>query len=216
MINSGTEVQGKVGGLSVQGPISVFQGYGQLTLDKVLPLDVNSSLKLWIHDEKAGLNTMETFKRCFRVPESAEGKELRTSLVWTDPPAALGAFFALVNNLDLSLSHVESGKIFLGNGLFYTDTQGENHAEWDILNNVEQVRLSSSSAGYYLLQVHGTHVPQGPQSFATVINGVFEPVDLSFCSSLSMILPHYEFFTNFVISLPKKLFYQWKMCRWIL
>jgi hypothetical protein len=185
LINSGEEVDGKVGDLLVEGPISVFQGFGQIRLDKVLPLG-DHLLKFWFRDLKGsdGLQTMDTFRSCFKISEQEKGHELRASLVWTDPPAANGAFFALVNNLDLSLSHVESNSVYLGNGIYYTDTRGKNHIEWDFINNVEQVRLEAANSGHYLLQVHGTHVPQGPQPFAVVMNGAFEQVDVSKCSSL--------------------------------
>eukprot|EP00475_Leptophrys_vorax_P003770 TRINITY_DN12201_c0_g1_i4.p1 TRINITY_DN12201_c0_g1~~TRINITY_DN12201_c0_g1_i4.p1 ORF type:complete len:399 (+),score=66.33 TRINITY_DN12201_c0_g1_i4:695-1891(+) len=184
LINSAHPVSGMIGKTQITGPISVYQGYGEVQLDRALYFEGTQNPKLWVEDSQE-LRTNEDFETCLNVSQISQEYEFRTTLAWTDPPGHLGSFYAVINNLDLSVTHVSSSSVSLGNNLGYTDSQGNWHEEWDSINNVEQVRLSEGQPGYYLVRVSGTHVPQGPQRFALVSNGQIKEVPLSNCGSLT-------------------------------
>jgi len=92
--------------------------------------------------------------------------ELNITIAWDDPAATPNVSTALVNDLDLIV----------------IDPDGVRHYPWtlnpadpnadavrtqeDHLNNIEQVFVSDPTPGDWQIQIRGTQVPQGPQSFA--------------------------------------------------
>lgn len=104
---------------------------------------------------------------------------LRVTLAWTDAPAAVNANPALVNDLDLEVIHLSTGRVYKGNhfiGGF--SAEGGNY---DSLNNVECVYLRRAAAGdEYEVRVIASHLradarpPYGTalpwQDFALVID----------------------------------------------
>lgn len=95
--------------------------------------------------------------------------ELKVTLVWDDPVAALNAATQLVNNLDLELvapnGDVQQPWVLDPNNPANAATRGV-----DNLNNVEQVLVQNPAAGTWQLRVRGTNVPSGPQRFSLVSN----------------------------------------------
>eukprot|EP01060_Flectonema_neradi_P015470 TRINITY_DN2208_c0_g2_i1.p1 TRINITY_DN2208_c0_g2~~TRINITY_DN2208_c0_g2_i1.p1 ORF type:complete len:1303 (+),score=236.34 TRINITY_DN2208_c0_g2_i1:75-3911(+) len=83
----------------------------------------------------------------------ATGRDVRATLVWTDPPAAEGATKALVNDLDLVVE--------LPNGTLVYPRHNSGTGTFDRKNVVEQVRIPSSEveSGTYRVFVYGFHVP---------------------------------------------------------
>jgi subtilisin family serine protease/subtilisin-like proprotein convertase family protein len=69
---------------------------------------------------------------------------LRATLVWTDPPGNPGAGIKLVNDLDLIVTNLDSGQVYLGNGIpvgfDFNQAIGTNASvQFDFVNNVENV-----------------------------------------------------------------------------
>jgi subtilisin family serine protease len=102
----------------------------------------------------------------FTVNVSATDPQLKITVVWDDAAGTPNVSPALVNDLDLIV----------------TDPNGVRHYPWtldpanpsasarrdreDHLNNIEQVQVDNPTPGTWLVEVRGTEVPVGPQSFA--------------------------------------------------
>eukprot|EP00455_Lapot_gusevi_P037831 TRINITY_DN4242_c0_g2_i1.p1 TRINITY_DN4242_c0_g2~~TRINITY_DN4242_c0_g2_i1.p1 ORF type:complete len:360 (-),score=102.02 TRINITY_DN4242_c0_g2_i1:135-1214(-) len=121
---------------------------------------------------------------CVRV--NSFSVPFKSTIVWTDPPASPAVMLALINNLDLLVTHVESSQAYLGNDLSYNDTQGITRTKWDELNNVEQVSIGSGRSGVYAIKVIGTHIPVAPQNFSLVVTGDVVEVDLAQCTGAAV------------------------------
>ena len=97
--------------------------------------------------------------------------ELRAMLYWLDWEGSPGANFALVNNLDFSVSN-PIGATFLPWILDPTpnpitlDLPAVRGI--DVTNNVEQITIPNPVPGTYTLTVNGTFVPMGSQRYYVV------------------------------------------------
>ena len=152
-------------GLPLEPPPSVRQGHGRVHVGRSLPLGSNGSSRMWIVDD-GRVEHGATFSFCLEtknsdLPDSPDGPagdaELRVTLVWTDPPAALPAGGpALVNDLDLTVTR--SGD--------QASTSGESASGnfRDDMNNVERVVVElgggrgESGAGGFIVRVIGRNV----------------------------------------------------------
>lgn len=101
------------------------------------------------------------------VPDNAQN--LKITLAWIDPPAAVNDSKALVNDLDLNIIERESKVRYLPwvldhqpniSSLSRAATRGD-----DRLNNQEQISIASPTPGEYLIEVIGHELGQGPQDF---------------------------------------------------
>lgn len=136
-------------------------------------------LRLFERDNASGLRSGERHE--YQITNVRAGEELRITLTWTDPPATIGAALVLVNNLDLEVE-APDGRIYRGNQLL-AGVSKPDATTADVLNNVEQVRLTAPVAGRYLLRIKGKAVPGGGsalagsdrQGYALVASGAFGP-----------------------------------------
>ena len=94
---------------------------------------------------------------------SAQGQDAHITLVWTDPPGNPAAAIKLVNNLDLVVTNLDTGEVFLGNdiptGSVYTqawDTNGLPNL--DLVNNVENIYLGAPLGARYSVTVFAERV----------------------------------------------------------
>ena len=102
----------------------------------------------------------------YTITVNPEDEVFRVTIAWDDPAGAPNVAPALVNDLDLVV----------------IDPNGVRHYPWtlnpaspsasavrtqeDHLNNIEQVFVENPQAGVWQVQVMGTDVTDGPQSFA--------------------------------------------------
>lgn len=96
-------------------------------------------------------------------------RKLSITLCWSDPPAAANATPALINDLDLSIQQLNTGKSWQPWVLSTFPHKDSlllpaRHAR-DSLNNVEQITVENPEAGNYRIMVNGYAVPSGPQPF---------------------------------------------------
>ncbi|HEX6915400.1 MAG TPA: S8 family peptidase, partial [Chitinophagaceae bacterium] len=107
----------------------------------------------------------------FNISVPANTSSLKITLAWNDPPAAINAPKALVNDLDLEVSPVGSSITFFPLVLsHFPQADSLNKAATpgrDTLNNIEQVVVTNPAAGDYLIRVRGSKV-QGAQLFDLV------------------------------------------------
>ncbi len=129
---------------------NIDEGYGRV--DVARATDLANAVMV---DERSGVGTGETLAYPVKVTANAK---LTATLVYTDAAAAAGAAKSLVNDLDLSVVNLATGKEFTLN---------------DHVNNSEMIE-QTVEAGSYEVRVKGTNVPQGPaagkQPFAVIVS----------------------------------------------
>lgn len=87
---------------------------------------------------------------------------LSATLCWNDYPGTPGAYIALVNDLDITVT--------VGEDTYYA---GGKNFHNDFLNNCERVQLSDIPPNKKVeIKVSGYSVMEGPQSFALCVSGV--------------------------------------------
>jgi Secretion system C-terminal sorting domain len=106
----------------------------------------------------------------FTVTIPANIKQLKLTLVWTDPQATPNTTKALINDLDLELRHTASNTSWLPWVLNSSATvvalQQLPTRKRDSLNVVEQITVDNPATGDYTITVKGFSIPAGAQSFA--------------------------------------------------
>jgi hypothetical protein len=94
-----------------------------------------------------------------------DGRPLRISLAWDDPPGTPNTNDNLVNDLDLTVL-TPSGATLHPWLLNPSNPSAPATTGTDTRNNTEQVYLASPAVGVYTVYVTGTAVAQGPQAFS--------------------------------------------------
>ena len=70
--------------------------------------------------DQSPANALATSQRhtwTLTVSSNAVFLPLRVTVVWTDPPGNPGAGIKLVNDLDLVVTNLDSGEVFVGNNI---------------------------------------------------------------------------------------------------
>ena len=136
-------------------------GFGIVNGEKAIATAMNNRYFI----DSAGNGTAKSFS--FTLP--AGMRRLQVALCWSDPPAAVNATRALVNDLDLQLHLPSNNQHWLPwvrssyphrDSLNLPARRGR-----DSLNNVEQITVAYPPAGEYVVQVTGTAV-SGTQPFS--------------------------------------------------
>eukprot|EP01079_Euglenida_sp_SAG-EU17-18_P001494 gene1494-437_t len=100
---------------------------------------------------------------CFSVSADQSQEPFTASLVWTDPPAAIGAHIQLVHDVDLVVITPDK-RIHYGNG---HHQRGANFSAYpDRLNNIERVDTVATQAGLLTVAASAASLPLGQQDFA--------------------------------------------------
>ena len=106
----------------------------------------------------------------FSLP--AHAQNLKVLLCWTDKPAIANAATALVNDLDLTLTHsasAQSWQPWVLNSAAVKDSLSLLPVrKRDSLNTAEQVTVDLPPAGDYTITVNGYALPAGTQKFFVV------------------------------------------------
>jgi len=143
------------------------QGFGRVQLNAVLPLS-EGEFETYVHDNRA-LTSGESHSYNIVVASPGGGRsirDLRITLVWTDPPASSAAGKILVHDLDLLLTHTNTGVQTFPNG---------RAASADTLNNVERIHIANTSLtnddAYVVTVTAKTLVASTTQNYSLVITG---------------------------------------------
>ncbi len=170
MINGAQEISGSG---TTGGAPSQSQGWGRINLDNSLYFQGDSRM-LWLHDGSTGLQTGESQTHILQVDA---GEPLIVTLTWHDAPALVNANPHTVNTLRLEVQEPD-GTVWsqklpatggLGNPNPYQDTGSD---DYDLLNNVHQIRIDTPDAGAWQVRVTGIQVAEGPQPYALAATGV--------------------------------------------
>jgi len=140
-------------------------GWGLPVLEEVLYFE-GDARKLLIFDETEGLNDGETFT--YRFANASSNMPLKITLTWYDPRASSSASKKLVNNIDMKITSPD-GTIYSGNN--FADGYTLPGAYSDDTNNIEGILINDPDSGTYNIELNGTSIATGPQSFAVVITG---------------------------------------------
>lgn len=145
-------------------------GYGLLSLRNSLPLptDTSRASVLVLADGKShsvankGIN-----RQCFFISAlpGARLDHIAVTLVWTDPPAASGAFRQLVNDLDLVLLSYQSD-----NDTSPGRLPGNGEEDGDRRNNVEKVVVATPKSRIFCANVSGSVAMGASQPYALTVH----------------------------------------------
>ena len=141
-----------------------LQGWGLLNLTNTLPAALTnpaapaSPMLLFDQSTNDALATGQSHTRFITVSGAATSQPFRATLVWTDPPGNPAASLKLVNNLDLVVTNLDTGQVFIGNdfpagGSFTADWDGRSPPNFDVVNNVENVFLAPPLHAHYSVTV---------------------------------------------------------------
>ncbi|MEO1129095.1 MAG: S8 family serine peptidase [Planctomycetota bacterium] len=97
--------------------------------------------------------------------------EFKATLVWDDVPGSPNVSPSLVNDLDLVVTDPNGIRRYPWTLDPSNPTAAAVQTQEDHLNNIEQVAVSSPAAGVWTIEVRGTSVPDGPQSFSLASTG---------------------------------------------
>lgn len=141
--------------------IDFATGYGSLDVAKSLGV-INDGTYI-----NASVTKGQTFRRSIVIPEGVSS--IRLALSWIDPAAEADAETALVNDLDIKLIKPDGSIVLpwvlnIGADLQQLESdavRGEDH-----LNNNELISLEDLAPGDYIIEVSGSQIESGEQSFA--------------------------------------------------
>jgi hypothetical protein len=135
-------------------------GYGRLNALEALRT---------INDSRFKTGTVANAQQIsYQITVPANCSELKVSLAWADPAAALNAPTALVNDLDLYVITPNNTKLLpwvLSNYPATDSLQKPSVRGRDALNNTEQVTLQDPAAGVYTVYVSGSRIASGTQAY---------------------------------------------------
>ena len=146
------------------------EGWGRVLLENGLYFGGDARRLLVLADVRnaSGVGTSE--QDAFVMEVTSSNEPLEVTLAYTDPPAALFASAATVNDLDLEAIS-PSGLLYRGNAFDSLVEHSTSIGQADPLNNVETILLPSPELGTWLVSVRGTAVNAGTQGYALVVTG---------------------------------------------
>jgi len=151
------------------------EGWGRVLLENVLffPGDTRSTSILADVRNAGGLAGGQQDSKTLTVEDS--GEVLKLTLVFTEPPAALMAAAATVNDLDLELISPSGASTYLGNVFDTNAGVSITGGSRDVKNNVEMIVVDSPAVGDWTVVVKGATVNEGLQGYALVASGEVKP-----------------------------------------
>jgi hypothetical protein len=151
-----------------------------------------SAIKAVIEKRYFSSATAQSETKTFNIVVPANTTKLKVTLVWNDREANPGATKALVNDLDLSLVQLATGKIFkpwvLSSFPHADSLKKIARRAVDHLNTVEQVTIDYPLQGSYSVTIAGFSVIQGLQDFSIVYENEEQDLEWIFPSSTDALL----------------------------
>ncbi|HWX22667.1 MAG TPA: S8 family serine peptidase [Candidatus Binatia bacterium] len=146
------------------GSATNAQGWGLPQLPNSLPVALTnpgaqaSSMFLFDQNPANALATGQSQTRFLAVSPAARSLPLRLTLVWTDPPGNPVAGLKLVNDLDLLVTNLDTGEVFLGNDIpagsvFNQPWDTNAPPDPDYVNNVENIYLAPGLTTNYSVTI---------------------------------------------------------------
>ncbi|CRK56578.1 peptidase S8 and S53, subtilisin, kexin, sedolisin [Alloactinosynnema sp. L-07] len=156
------------------------QGWGRVSLENVLEQAPVSDRGPKIFSDQRHAFTSAGQEHLIRVAPADPTRPLRITLAWTDAPGAVVANPAIVNDLDLEVTELDTGVVFKGN--VFAGGFSAAGGVFDNINNIECVYLQNP-AGTYEVRVIAAAVSASArpdiatpwQDFALVIDNAEVP-----------------------------------------
>jgi hypothetical protein len=126
------------------------EGWGRVNLGRLFD---PSTQRMYVDESVALTDLDQTYS--VNVAPADPSKPMKVTLVWTDVPAEAGAEFALVNDLDLTVTGATGTRYF---GNFFDAGASVPGGGPDRLNNVENVFLPKAN-GSYSVSVSAFNLP---------------------------------------------------------
>ncbi len=202
LLINGARSVGPLYDLSPQGFIN-YQGWGLANLTNSLPSGLTNAtqeaswpMRFIDQSPTNALGTGQSRSWQFRLAGEAFERPLRITVAWTDPPGNPAASIKLVNDLDLVVTNLDTGEVYVGNNIPFSsdfsaanptnDTPGLTNAlpAPDYVNNVENVFLREARGSNFVVTVSARRVNVNAlpsdttnvvQDFALVISSSVEP-----------------------------------------
>ncbi len=145
------------------------QGWGLVNLSNSLPSALGggysstSPIQFFDQTITESLATGDSVTRVLTLNSNAQNAALRITLVWTDPPGNPAASLKLVNDLDLIVTNLVTGEVFVGNAVggvdgFSLPAPTNAPPTFDVVNNVENVNLDLPLSVSYSVTVRARRV----------------------------------------------------------
>ena len=197
LLINGARTLGNLYDFSVRRDTANDQGWGMVNLPNSIPSDMGVNAGPVVFFDQTVSNALATGEsRTWTITPTDPYSPMRLTLVWTDPPGNPAAGVKLVNDLDLIVTNLETGEVFVGNnfqdGDIFTradDPTVSAITEPDTVNNVENIylfgALGAPLGSNYTVTVRGSHVnvnavTEHPdnvvQDYSLVISGGTRPV----------------------------------------
>jgi subtilisin family serine protease len=156
------------------------QGWGRVSLENILLQAPASDRGPRIVSDESHAFTANGQEHMIRVAPVDPGRPLRITVAWTDAAAAVGSNPALVNDLDLEVTEVDTGNVFKGN--VFVNGFSATGGSFDDRNNVECVYIEHP-AGVYEVRVIAASITASArpdivtswQDFALVVDNADVP-----------------------------------------
>lgn len=162
LLNSAVDMTG------VSGYPSNREGWGRVLLHNTLVF-ADDAREIIIRDvrnaSQEAMNTGDFIEFEFDVNSLFE--PLRATLVWHDPPGAVNANPAYVNDLNLTI--ISPSGEYKGN--VFSSGVSTTGGTYDNKNNVEMIYLPVPAPGRYTVRVDAAAVNSGTQGYALVLTG---------------------------------------------
>lgn len=139
------------GAKELQGESRLAQGFGMIDVQGTLMALEDSAT---VYRDHMAIKGGEMYR--FKLKSDGQ-TPLKVTLVWSDFPQHPGPYNALVNDLDLRITTPDGRELW-----------GNNISNGDRKNNVEVITLNHPVAGEYLIDVRGTRITQGQQTFSII------------------------------------------------
>ena len=191
LLINGARVLGGSGTLDYQLSGSAnAQGWGLVNITNSAPATTavagaaggaTGPMVFYEQDSARALITGQSITRTVSVAGAATNFPLRITLAWTDPPGNPAVGPKLVNDLDLIVTNLANGQVYLGNAISgtFNSPVSTNDLAYDAVNNVENVLIDRRLSPSYSVTVRAHRVnvnavttqPNGiAQDYALVIS----------------------------------------------
>ncbi len=119
------------------------------------------------------IQTAQNQSLTINIPQGAS--KVKVMIVWTDPPANMGANPTLVNDLNLKLTHTSSGTVY--NAWVLNPALPNNVATRGIdnRNNIEQITIDNPIGGTYQIDIQGFNIALGTEQEYALVWEIEEP-----------------------------------------
>ncbi|MDP8257554.1 MAG: S8 family serine peptidase [Candidatus Alcyoniella australis] len=98
--------------------------------------------------------------------------EFKVTLAWDDAPATPSAVLMNVNNLDLTVIGADGATVYNAWTLNPGSPDAPATSGVNVLDNIEQIVIPGPTPGYYMVQIIGSGIPEGPQDFGLTGTGI--------------------------------------------